>query len=65
MAVQLNTLAREGQPEVLQRFIAVGADVNATDYDDRSPLHIGASEGHKAVVHVLLQSGALQTLSGP
>ena len=58
LAVQLNTLAREGKPEKLQQYIAVGADVNSVDYDGRTPLHIGASEGHKAVVHVLLESGA-------
>ena len=58
MGVHLNTLAREGKPDVLQQWVVVGADVNAVDYDGRSPLHIGASEGHKAVVNILLQSGA-------
>ncbi len=36
-------------------------DINATDYDKRSGLHLAASEGHADVVNYLLENGALIT----
>merc|ERR1719502_239739 len=58
LGIQMNTLAREGKPDQLGLYVAVGADVDAPDYDGRTLLHICASEGHKAVVQVLLAAGA-------
>ena len=34
-------------------------DINFSDYDLRTPLHLAASEGHFEIVEYLIQNGAL------
>ena len=38
--------------------VQAGADVNAADYDLRTPLHIAASEGNAAAAALLVANGA-------
>jgi ankyrin repeat protein len=44
-------------PEVL-RLLSVGADVNAKNDDDKTPLHVACWKGHVAVVKQLVGHGA-------
>jgi Ankyrin repeats (3 copies) len=39
-------------------LITAGTDVNAVDYDSRSPLHLAASEGHADIAALLIAHGA-------
>ena len=50
--------ARRGDVESLRRLVAAGAEVTRSDYDDRTPLHLGAAEGHVQVVEYLIARGA-------
>jgi ankyrin repeat protein len=47
-------------PNIAQMLIRHGADVNATDYNGNTPLHIKASDGEESfdVIEVLLNNGA-------
>jgi len=47
-----------GDVASLERMIAAGADVGATDYDERTALHLAAAEGHLDAVAALLRHGA-------
>ena len=47
-------LAQKGDFEAIRKMVAGGEDVNNADYDKRTALHLGASEGHFAVVRFLL-----------
>ena len=50
--------ARRDDVESLRRLVAAGAEVTRSDYDDRTPLHLGAAEGHVRVVEYLIARGA-------
>ncbi len=41
----------------LKNMIASGADINAPDYDKRTPLHLAASEGKLNAVKFLIEHG--------
>ncbi len=58
LLVDLCWAASEGDCEGIQRLVVRGADVNAADYDGRTPLHLAASEGREAAVRALLGLGA-------
>lgn len=53
----LCTMVQEDQATLLRRYIAAGADVNAADYDKRTPLHIAAAEGKLSLVELLVVEG--------
>jgi len=55
LAFQMCSLAREGKSESIESYLKCGVDVNIRDYDYRTPLHVAASEGHKAIVKKLIE----------
>lgn len=55
--VELIYAASEGDLQAVQRMVARGVDLNAADYDLRTPLHLAAAEGHEHVVQYLLDHG--------
>jgi glutaminase len=57
LASLLCEAAAEGKLGLLRRYIAAGADVNAADYDRRTPMHIAAAEGKLSLVELLVVEG--------
>lgn len=57
LQVDLCWAASEGDLNGLQRLVLRGADLDAADYDGRTPLHLAASDGRFEVVDYLLKSG--------
>lgn len=55
----LQVAIRWGHTELYALLIEMGADVNATDGDGRSALHIATSNNDKTAVRLLLDSGAV------
>lgn len=52
------TAASENQPQILQQFIDRGWDINATDDQGETALHLACLEGHGTIVEMLLAAGA-------
>ncbi|KNC46792.1 glutaminase isoform [Thecamonas trahens ATCC 50062] len=52
--------ARDGAVRELQRLLALGFPVNATNYDSRSALHLAASEGHSHAVSFLVAQPGIE-----
>jgi glutaminase len=48
------TAAASGDLETLQRLETRGLKINAGDYDQRTPLHLAAANGHLHVVKYLI-----------
>jgi cytochrome c len=57
-AAELHDAARRGDLAAVERLLAAGAQVEATDGGGATPLYLAASEGHAAVVGRLLAAGA-------
>ncbi|CAK4343564.1 unnamed protein product [Aphanomyces euteiches] len=57
-ATALCWAAGTGNTDLVRKILAEGANVNVADYDQRTPLHIAASDGRVKVVEMLLQAGA-------
>ena len=55
--------AREGNTETASLSISMGGDVNSKDIAGCTPLSIALSEGHMAVVRVLLDTGQVDVNS--
>jgi glutaminase len=49
--------ASKGDLGAIQRLAVRGFDLNAADYDKRTPLHLAASEGHEHIVRYLISEG--------
>jgi len=56
-AAELHDAARQGDLVAVERLLAGGAQVEATDSGGATPLYVAASEGHAAVVARLLAAG--------
>ena len=50
--------AKNGHVDVVKVLIQNGADVNDSDYRERTALHFAAQRGDVGVVKVLIQNGA-------
>ena len=46
----LHAAARKGNTKMIQLLVAAGADVNAKDQDDKTPLYIAKKKDHKDAV---------------
>lgn len=57
-AKELCSAAAKGNVDRLAQLHADGFDLNVSDYDGRTAMHLAASEGHGTVVRWLLQHGA-------
>ena len=44
--------------EIVEFLLKCGADVNAENYDDQTPLHIAAKSGRMGIVRILIKHGA-------
>ncbi|KAL6735434.1 hypothetical protein Aduo_005877 [Ancylostoma duodenale] len=54
LVVSLLFAAKNGDLETIQRMYLQGANLNMTDYDGRTALHIAASEGHVELLKFFL-----------
>ena len=52
----------QGNLNRVVEIVANGIDVNACDFDLRTPLHVAVANGHAAVCRLLLLAGAVPTL---
>ena len=59
LACRLNTMVMDNNIERLELHVLhARVNVNCSDYDRRSPLHIAAAEGRIECVNILLRGGA-------
>ena len=66
-AAELHDAARRGDLAAVERLLAAGAQVDATDGGGATPLYLASGEGHTAVVARLLAAGGdpRRPASGP
>ena len=55
--VELIYAAAEGNLAAIQRLVARGINLEAADYDRRTPLHLAAAEGQERIVQYFLDQG--------
>ena len=61
-ATRMLGAAARGDIGILHQYLSGGVDANEVDYDQRSSLHLAASEGQMDVVKLLLDKGARPSL---
>ncbi|CAM6092005.1 unnamed protein product [Calypogeia fissa] len=49
---------KDGNIDLLRRLMLAGVDVSASDYDDRTALHLAAAEGSEGLARMLIDAGA-------
>jgi len=54
----LNKAVFEGDIQKLKRLVKANVNIDAGDYDKRTPIHIAASEGNMAAFMILVEAGA-------
>jgi ankyrin repeat protein len=54
----LCTAVAKGDSDFLKRILSNGIDPNSRDYDQRTPLHVAASEGLYLMARLLVEAGA-------
>lgn len=54
----LCTVVAKGDSDHLRRLLTTGIDPNSRDYDQRTPLHVAASQGLYLMARLLLDAGA-------
>lgn len=54
----LCTAVAKGDSDFLKRILSNGVNPNSKDYDQRTPLHVAASEGLYMMAKLLLEAGA-------
>jgi len=55
----LHYAARLNLPDGVKLLLDIGADVTVADFENQTPLHRAASEGHIEIMHMLLNAGAV------
>uniref|UniRef100_A0A7S0ZBF5 Non-specific serine/threonine protein kinase n=1 Tax=Timspurckia oligopyrenoides TaxID=708627 RepID=A0A7S0ZBF5_9RHOD len=58
MAMELLEFSSRGLTDLVRERLMAGVSARYKDYDDRTALHLAASEGHAAVAELLLLNGA-------
>jgi ankyrin repeat protein len=58
LQMALHHAVAAGHLQVAEMLLEEGADVAATDAEERTPLHVAAHEGDAAIVRLLLDNGA-------
>ena len=58
LTFELIWAASMGEITEVRKNIALGADVNKGDYDNRTALHLAAAEGQEDIVKYLINRGA-------
>ena len=61
-ATRMLGAAARGDIGIVHQYLSGGVDANEVDYDQRSALHLAASEGQMNVVKLLLAKGARPSL---
>ncbi|NEO87176.1 MAG: ankyrin repeat domain-containing protein, partial [Spirulina sp. SIO3F2] len=61
--IPLHHAAKLGQREMVQTLIEAGADIAATDHQDKTATAIAVYEGHQDIVDLLKKAGASSELS--
>ncbi|KAL2609270.1 hypothetical protein R1flu_027843 [Riccia fluitans] len=57
-ALSLHYIARQGNLQLLEHQLNLGADPNKTDHKGRTPLHEAAANGYEECVRLLLEYGS-------
>lgn len=58
LTFELIWAASAGDLSEIKRAVALGVDINKSDYDKRTALHLAAAEGHEDIVKYLIRKGA-------
>jgi ankyrin repeat protein len=59
---QLHQAAASGKVDLVRLYVKYGDNINATDQNGMTPLHLAYQNGHQHVVEALLELHADQTI---